>query len=109
MLAASANPRTPASAASQRLAAALGRSALETLYTATRVDELLAAGVEGMALGTDLDVQLGLRRARCELVAARAGDVRFYVFGMNSCLHEYRFQCSEAVKGAKFRSSSALP
>src|SRR5262249_51164507 len=48
--------------------------ALEALDPAARVHQLLLAGVEGMALGADLDMQLGLRRTHLELVAARAAD-----------------------------------
>src|SRR5262249_26444396 len=48
---------------------------LEPLDAATGVHQLLLAGVEGMAGRADLDVQLGLGRARRELVAARAAHV----------------------------------
>ena len=44
--------------------AGLLEAALEALHPAARVDELLLARVERMALGADLDVELGLRRAR---------------------------------------------
>src|SRR5207248_5362182 len=37
--------------------------------------------------GADLHVQLGLGRARCELVAACAADVRLDVLGMDSGFH----------------------
>src|SRR5947209_17431126 len=71
-----------------RLTAALGDPALEALHPATGVDQLLAPGVERMARCADLHVDLGLRRARGELVAARAGDVGFDVFGMDFGLHD---------------------
>src|SRR5436190_7298499 len=57
--------------------------ALEPLDAATGVDELLLAGVEGMAGRADLDVQLGLRRARLELVAARTAHGREHVIGVD--------------------------
>src|ERR671936_727610 len=49
-------------------------AALEALDATAGIDQLLLAGVEGMASGADLDVQLGLRRARDDHVAA--GDER---------------------------------
>ena len=55
--------------------AALGHAPLEALDAPTGVDQLLASGVEGMAVGADLDVQLLLGRARDELVAAGAAHV----------------------------------
>src|SRR5256714_7843487 len=65
------------------------RATLEALDPATRVDELLLARVEGMARRTDLNVQLRLRRARVELVPARATDVGDYVVGMDTGLHQH--------------------
>src|SRR4051794_29167667 len=50
--------------------APLGCAATEPLDAAAGVYELLAARVERVAVGADLDVQLGLRRASRELVAA---------------------------------------
>src|SRR5205814_5166803 len=58
-----------AGAAGARLAA------LEPLDSAAGVDQLLAAGVERVAVGADLDVELGLGRARGGLVAARTAEV----------------------------------
>src|SRR5215211_594543 len=60
---------------------------LEALDASTRVQQLLLARVEGMAVRADLDVQLGLRRARLELVAARAANGGGDVFGMEVGLH----------------------
>src|SRR5439155_22469426 len=64
--------------------------ALEALDSATGVDELLLARVEGMARRADLDVQLGLRRPGDELVAARAANGRKDVIGMNLSFHRLR-------------------
>src|SRR6187397_3437599 len=61
---------------------------LEALDPAARVHQLLLARVERVAGGAHLDVQLRLRRAGHELVAARAGDVRDDVLGMDVGLHE---------------------
>src|SRR5688572_23150422 len=56
-------------------------AALEALDAATRVDELLLAGVERVTLGADLDVQLRLRRSRGEGVPARAAHGGEHVLG----------------------------
>ena len=50
------------------LLAPLGGAALEALHATAGIDQLLTPGVEGMAFRADLDVELGLRRARGELV-----------------------------------------
>src|SRR3989304_5906224 len=68
-------------------AAGLLEPALGPLPSTARVDELLLPRVEGVALGADLHVQLGLRGTRPELVAARAGHVREHVVGMDAGLH----------------------
>ena len=68
---------------------ALRGPALEPLDAAPGIDQLLLAGVEGMALGADLDVEIRLRRARVELVSARAAHVGEDVLGMNSLFHRH--------------------
>src|SRR5438128_203003 len=60
---------------------------LEPLDAASGVDELLLAGIEGMALRAKLDVELRLRGTRRERIAARAANVRRHVLGMDTCLH----------------------
>ncbi len=62
----------------------LGSAALEALDAAAGVDQLLLAGVERVALGAELDVQVVFRRPRVELVAARAMHVGERVLGVNS-------------------------
>src|SRR6266540_304462 len=74
-LAASAAPRRPSPAAA--------------------VHQLLLARVERVAVGADLDVQFGLRRARAELVATGAANVRDDVLGMNAGFH-----CSARIAAA---------
>src|SRR3954463_14532619 len=69
------------------LAAGPGLAALEPLDAAPRVDQLLTAGVERVAVGADLHVQLGLGRTGRELVAAGAADVCLDVLGMDVGLH----------------------
>jgi len=73
-----------------QLAALLRGAALEALDTTAGVHQLLAARVERVAVRADLDVELGLRRARRELVAARAPHASLDVLGMNRFLHECR-------------------
>src|SRR5215208_7844266 len=61
---------------------------VEAVNAAGRVNQLLLAREERMALRADLDVEVVLlRRARLELVAAGAVDVDLVVVGMNSLLH----------------------
>src|SRR6202043_2471826 len=60
----------------RRLQAALGDSALEALHASTRVHELLAPGVERVAVRAHLYPQLVLSRARQKLVSARAMHAR---------------------------------
>src|SRR5438045_4556415 len=54
---------------------------LEALHPSARVEQLLLARVEGMALRADLDVQVRLRRARLERVPAGARHRREDVVG----------------------------
>src|SRR5256885_2248412 len=60
---------------------------LEALDATAGVDQLLLAGVERMARGADLDVQLGLRGTRRERVPAAAVHGREHILGMDSGLH----------------------
>src|SRR2546427_4732714 len=59
---------------------------LEALDAPPRVDELLLARVEGVALRADLDLQLGFGRLRLERVAAGTADGRQDVVGMDARL-----------------------
>src|SRR5215471_4013564 len=67
--------------------AGLLEPALEALHPTARVDELLLPRVERVALRADLHVELRLRRAGPELVAARARHVREDVVGMDVSFH----------------------
>src|SRR5262249_61231798 len=69
------------------LPAGLLEPPLEALDAAARVHQLLLARVERVAGRADLDVELGLRGARLELVAARAANGREDVLGMDAGLH----------------------
>ena len=64
----------------------------ELVDAAGRIHDLLLARVEGMARGTDFDVQrLADRRARRERVRAAAGHLDFGVLGMDSGFHRVLF------------------
>ncbi len=65
----------------------LGDPALEALDASTCVHELLPSGVERVAVGAHLDVDLLLRGARGEFVAARAAHVRLDVVWVDRSLH----------------------
>src|SRR4029078_4152654 len=65
------------------VAPSLREPALEALDPAAGVHQLLLARVERVAVRAHLDVQLGLRRARLELVPAGALDRCEHVFGMD--------------------------
>src|SRR5262245_3211647 len=59
----------------------------EALHAAGRVDELLLACEEGMAVGTDFYVDYGRCRAGDERVSTRALDGRPLVFGVYPGFH----------------------
>jgi hypothetical protein len=61
--------------------------AIETLDSASRIDQPLRAGIEGMAIRADFDLQLVDRRTRLERVAAGASNYASMVFGMDSGFH----------------------
>src|SRR4051794_2108552 len=63
------------------------RAAAEALAPPAGVDQLLATGVERVAVRADLDMELGLRGASPELVAAGAAHVGRHVLGMDIGLH----------------------
>jgi hypothetical protein len=56
---------------------------LEALDAPAGVDQLLFTGVERVALGTKLDMQIVFGRPRVELVAARAMHVGKLVIGVD--------------------------
>src|SRR4051812_28068053 len=68
-------------------AAGLLEPALEALDASARVDQLLLARVERMAVRADLDVELGLRGPRLERVPAGARHGRKDIVGVNLRLH----------------------
>ena len=70
-----------------KLLAGLGKTALEALDAATGIDQLLLAGVEGMALAANFDVDLGLGVTGVNHVAAGTGNGAVHVIGMDALLH----------------------
>src|SRR5215210_2378602 len=74
--------RLPAAGAAGAL-----QAPLEALHPAAGVDQLLLARVERVAVRADLDVHLGPRRPRLELVPAGAADGRKDVLGVDFRLH----------------------
>src|SRR5260221_412065 len=66
-----------------RGALGLFETLLEALDASARVDQLLLAGVERVAVRANLDVELGLRRAGHERIATAAMDSCENVLGMN--------------------------
>ena len=60
---------------------------LEAIHASTRVNQLLLARVERMALGADIHLQLFLRGAGLEGLTAYAANDAFTVLGMDSFLH----------------------
>jgi hypothetical protein len=61
---------------------------LEPFDAAGGIEDFLLAGIERVAFGAHLDVQIVVeRRTRLELVAATANDVNFLIFWMNFIFH----------------------
>jgi hypothetical protein len=61
---------------------------VEAIDTSCCIDQLLLAGKERVASGTNFDVQVTfLGRARLERLATRAGDGNINVFWVNSWFH----------------------
>ena len=62
---------------------------VEFVHTAGGIHDFLFAGIERMALGANLDIEVFFfhRRLRSEFVAARASNVHFVVSRMNILFH----------------------
>src|SRR3954471_16305069 len=88
--------------------AGTGQPALEALDATARIDQLLLAGVERMAVGADLHVHVALRGTRHELVPAGAAHGGLCVFGMDLGLHS-AYQDSCLNKGRRARCSPRWP
>jgi hypothetical protein len=64
-------------------------SFLETIDSSARVDQLLLAGEERMALRTNINAKVFFGGASFNHVAAGTPDRRLRVFRMNTFLHDY--------------------
>ena len=65
---------------------------VEAIDASSGIDQLLFAGEERMARGTNFDVQVAfLGRARRERLAASAGNSYIDVFWVNSWFHLFTF------------------
>ena len=62
---------------------------VEALNTSAGVNQLLLASVEGMALGANFDVDLGLGGTSLDDVAACAGDGAVNVVRMDTLFHSF--------------------
>ena len=63
------------------------KSRVETINTSTGVDQLLLAGVEGVAVGADFDGDAGLGGAGLDNCTACAADGSGLVIRMDAFLH----------------------
>lgn len=70
-----------------RLIGLFGVTPLKAFDAARRVYQLLFAGVERMADGTNFDVEFAPGRLRSPRRATGANDAALLVFRMNSCFH----------------------
>ena len=75
----------------------------ELVHAASRIDNLLLAGIEGVAVRAHFDLQIVSEgRAGLERVAARAADRNLFVFGMACgfhCLHRGSGMDADRVNG----------
>ena len=71
---------------------------LETVYTSTRINQLLAAGVERMALGANFNLDVLLGRTSLNNCTTRASDSSLFVLGMDTFLHEFHLSHQISVK-----------
>ena len=63
------------------------KSLVETINTSTGVNQLLLAGIEGVALGADFDTDVLLGRTGSKGVTAGATDRGLFVVGMDAFSH----------------------
>src|SRR5215470_13436415 len=95
------------------LLVALAEPALEPGDSAAGVEDLLLAGIERVAVGADVGVNLaGLRRAPGgKGVPAGTGHLRHHVIGMNVALHVISWFLGRrvATQGASFYGREPVP
>jgi hypothetical protein len=76
--------------------------ATEFIHAPTGVKNLLLAGVKGVALRTNFDMQLFAQGgAGDEVIAATANNLDFFVFRVDIRFHELARPASACKKGAK--------
>ena len=63
------------------------KSLVETINTSTGVNQLLLAGIEGVALGADFDTDVLLGRTGSKDIAACATDGSLFVVRMDTFSH----------------------
>ena len=76
---------------------------LEAIHASAAVHQLLLAGVEGVALGANFDLQLGLDGAGFERLTAHATDGRLAIFGMDLLFHAFSPLFAYAMSSATKR------
>ena len=60
---------------------------VEPINTSTGVNQLLLAGIEGVALGADFNSDVALGRTGSKSVTASATNSSLFVIGMDTFLH----------------------
>ena len=71
---------------------------LEAVYTSACINQLLLAGVEGVALGTDLDSDIRLCGTGLDHISAGTGDGSLLIVGMDTLSHfKHLFSVSEIL------------
>ena len=82
---------------------------LKAIHASAAVHQLLLAGVEGVALGANFDLQLALDGAGFERLTAHATDGRLAIFGMDLLFHAFSplfaYAMSSAHKALKHYST----
>src|SRR6185436_5874436 len=103
-------PRCTAAPESRSLASSLRRRSLgvfrsvlltEAIDATLRIDELVLAGEERMAVRADFDVERAARRAGLDDVSARAGDAARRVDGVRVRLHSEPVPITAGRPGGK--------
>ena len=84
----------------QLLASLVGVAALKALNTSAGVNQLLLAGVEGMALAANFDVDLRLGVTGVNHVAAGTSDGAVHIVRMDTLLHFHFTSFSIMTKGS---------
>ena len=81
---------------------------VEFVHAAGGVDDFLLAGIEGVAQGANLDIEVFFFHSGTggEFVAARAGYVNFAVIGVNILFH-FRFLFVGGHRGCAYASNQA--